>query len=239
MWRRRSRCRSRATTWWWICRAVHQCQIARHGRARPGHPRLLCSTKKDVDARHKAGHDGQTTCANIRRSCAYRLIVVPGRSRSGRTRNLEIPGSRYARPGMTVSGGMPHHPPLPRIPHQRDGRKTGHQQHGDVRATCRVLPPALLPLGIGLALKIGLAAAPGRICGLGGRIGLEKEAEEAVALDATVRDEDIGRGRGFARYEAALRLIAQHRDELGAIVGLAAQRRAPCRRWRTRRRRGS
>jgi hypothetical protein len=28
----------------------------RHGRARPGHPRLGV-VKKDVDARHKAGHD--------------------------------------------------------------------------------------------------------------------------------------------------------------------------------------
>jgi 23S rRNA pseudouridine2605 synthase len=32
--------------------------INRHGRACPGHPRLLCRTVyKDVDARHKAGHD--------------------------------------------------------------------------------------------------------------------------------------------------------------------------------------
>jgi hypothetical protein len=30
--------------------------IHRHGRARPGHPRLSLS-KQDVDARHKAGHD--------------------------------------------------------------------------------------------------------------------------------------------------------------------------------------
>jgi hypothetical protein len=30
------------------------------------------------------------------------IAVVPGRERSERTRNLEIPGSRYARPGMTV-----------------------------------------------------------------------------------------------------------------------------------------
>jgi hypothetical protein len=29
----------------------------RHGRACPGHPRLASATKKDVDARHKAGHD--------------------------------------------------------------------------------------------------------------------------------------------------------------------------------------
>jgi hypothetical protein len=38
---------------------------------------FLCSTKKDVDARHKAGHDGQTTCANIRRSRAYRTSAMP------------------------------------------------------------------------------------------------------------------------------------------------------------------
>src|SRR6516165_1854758 len=31
--------------------------LRRHGRAWPGHPRLACGTK-DVDARHKAGHDG-------------------------------------------------------------------------------------------------------------------------------------------------------------------------------------
>jgi hypothetical protein len=30
----------------------------RHGRACPGHPRLASISKKDVDARHKAGHDG-------------------------------------------------------------------------------------------------------------------------------------------------------------------------------------
>jgi hypothetical protein len=29
----------------------------RHGRACPGHPRL--ERRKDVDARHKAGHDGR------------------------------------------------------------------------------------------------------------------------------------------------------------------------------------
>src|SRR5882724_6234325 len=33
--------------------------VFRHGRARPGHPRLPSrQEKKDVDARHKAGHDG-------------------------------------------------------------------------------------------------------------------------------------------------------------------------------------
>src|SRR5581483_12218741 len=35
--------------------------VVRHGRACPGHPRLkllLPHTKKGMDARHKAGHDG-------------------------------------------------------------------------------------------------------------------------------------------------------------------------------------
>ena len=32
-------------------------------------------------------------------------IVIPGREQSERTRNLKIPGSRFARPGMTVIVG--------------------------------------------------------------------------------------------------------------------------------------
>jgi hypothetical protein len=31
--------------------------LVRHGRARPGHPRLPCCCGKDVDARDKPGHD--------------------------------------------------------------------------------------------------------------------------------------------------------------------------------------
>jgi hypothetical protein len=31
--------------------------LGRHGRARPGHPRLCRRRKQDVDARRKAGHD--------------------------------------------------------------------------------------------------------------------------------------------------------------------------------------
>jgi hypothetical protein len=38
----------------------------RHGRACPGHPRLYRREKKDLDARHKAGHDDKIT---------YRLIA--------------------------------------------------------------------------------------------------------------------------------------------------------------------
>jgi hypothetical protein len=38
--------------------------ITRHGRARPGHPRLsLLLRNEDVDARHKAGHDELWGCA--------------------------------------------------------------------------------------------------------------------------------------------------------------------------------
>jgi hypothetical protein len=33
--------------------------LSRHGRACPGHPRLDPRAKEDVDARHKAGHDGK------------------------------------------------------------------------------------------------------------------------------------------------------------------------------------
>src|SRR5256886_13314951 len=85
-------------------------------------------------------------------------------------------------------------------------------------AVCRVLSPALL------RLIIVLAAAPARIAGLGERlgVGLEKGAEAVVAPEVLVRNQDID--RGLARHEAALGLIAQHRDELGSVVGLAAQR---------------
>src|ERR1700676_1531176 len=47
---------------------------------------------KDVDARHKAGHDENNSVRLLRSP------VIPGRSRSERTRNLEIPGSRYRAP---------------------------------------------------------------------------------------------------------------------------------------------
>jgi hypothetical protein len=37
----------------------------RHGRARPGHPRLdSLRGRKDVDARDKRGHDGETPDGN-------------------------------------------------------------------------------------------------------------------------------------------------------------------------------
>src|SRR6476646_1177225 len=46
---------------------------------------------------------------------------------------------------------------------------------------------------------------------------------EAVVIPAIVARND-GIGRSLARYESTLGLIAQHRDELGAVVGLGAQR---------------
>jgi hypothetical protein len=64
-----------------------------------------------------------------------------------------------------------------------------------------------------LLLPPALAAAPPRIARWGVPIALEKEAGAFVAPDIVAR---------LARHEAALGLVVQHRDELGAIVGLAA-----------------
>src|SRR5262249_42209331 len=77
-------------------------------------------------------------------------------------------------------------------------------------STCRVLPP---PERL-LHRTVVLAAAPTPIA--------EKWFVATVAPEGVARKEDIV--RTLARYEAALSLVAQHRDELGAIVGLAAQR---------------
>src|SRR5258705_13968653 len=82
-----------------------------------------------------------------------------------------------------------------------------------LRAACRVLLPAWLHL------IIVLAAAPTRIASLGIPIGLEKRP---VAPEVAARNGDISRRP--ARHKAALGLVVQHRDELGAMVGLAAQR---------------
>src|SRR5260221_1787407 len=85
-------------------------------------------------------------------------------------------------------------------------------------ATCGVLLPARLHL------TIVLAAARTRVDSLGFPIArvIEEAEESFVAPDVAVRNDDID--RGVARYEAALGLVVQHRDELAAIVGLAAQR---------------
>jgi len=84
------------------------------------------------------------------------------------------------------------------------------------RGVPRVLPPALLHR------LIVLAGARTPISRLGVPIGLEKETEAVVAPVGASRNADIDRRP--AHQEAALGLVVEHRDELGAIVGLAAQR---------------
>src|SRR5437764_295465 len=96
------------------------------------------------------------------------------------------------------------------------------------RPTCRALPPTLLHIVL----------AGERTGRLGVPIMLVKEAEAVVAA----RDGDIDRRPAHheaalglvsrngdidsrpAHQEAALGLVVEHRDELGTIVGLAAQR---------------
>src|SRR4051812_42793459 len=55
------------------CTATLPCAVAqplhRHGRVCPGHPRLDYG-REDVDARHKAGHDGGEVGANQTRACS-------------------------------------------------------------------------------------------------------------------------------------------------------------------------
>ena len=77
--------------------------------------------------------------------------------------------------------------------------------------TARALPPA------GWPLAIILAAARTSISRWRLRIALEKAEKIILARDGD-------RGCGFARDEAALRMIVQHRDELGTIVCFFAQR---------------
>jgi hypothetical protein len=62
-----------------------------------------------------------------------------------------------------------------------------------------------------------IGGAPTRIGRLGVPIALEKEAEAVVARNGNI-------DRRPAHQEAALGLVVEHRDELGAVVGLAAQR---------------
>src|SRR5258705_12011265 len=105
------------------------------------------------------------------------------------------------------------------------------EQPCGLRAACRVLPPSLLHR------LIVLAGARTCIARLGVPISLEKEAEAVVAPVVAARNGTIDRRP--ARHEAALGLVVQHRDELGAIIGLAAQRlvrdddrRSPACSWR-------
>src|SRR5215470_8057957 len=83
-------------------------------------------------------------------------------------------------------------------------------------AACRVLLPTQSHSAI------VLAARPAGIASLEAPIALKKESEAVVIPEVITRNE--GLGRRLARYEAALGLIAQHSDKLGAIVGLGAER---------------
>jgi hypothetical protein len=79
-----------------------------------------------------------------------------------------------------------------------------------LRVACRGLPPALLHRLIELAgARIGRSGVP---------FALEKKPSLFSSCRSGVID------RRPAHQEAALGLVVEHRDELGAIVGLAAQR---------------
>src|SRR6516225_533312 len=84
------------------------------------------------------------------------------------------------------------------------------------RAARRILPPALLHRLIVLA---GAWTPIGR---LGVPIALGKKAEAVVAPVVATRNGEID--RRLTIQKAALGLVVEHGDELGAIVGLAAQR---------------
>src|SRR2546421_5925214 len=79
-----------------------------------------------------------------------------------------------------------------------------------LRARAALRAPAALGVPVAL-IRIPRLRAPA---------ALGKPSEAVVAVG--VRNEHVG-GR-LARDEPALRLVAQHRDELGAVVGLGAQR---------------
>src|SRR5207247_6971634 len=81
---------------------------------------------------------------------------------------------------------------------------------------CRALSPAPWRITV-------RAAGRAQSARLGVPIGRrrEKSPEAAAAPEVVVRNDEIGRRP--ACNEATLRLVAQDRDELGAIVGLAAQ----------------
>jgi hypothetical protein len=49
--------------------------LFRHGRACPGHPRLVAWLGQDVDARHKAGHDEAPAATSRER--AFRTSARP------------------------------------------------------------------------------------------------------------------------------------------------------------------
>ena len=90
---------------------------------------------------------------------------------------------------------------------------------------------------------IVLAGARARIGRLGVPIALEKETEAVVTPVVAARNGDIDRrpalhalglvsrngdvDRRPAHQEAALGLVVEHRDELGAVVGLAGSATRP------------
>ena len=89
---------------------------------------------------------------------------------------------------------------------------------GQQSARCRfLLPPTLL--------RLIVAAAPPWLlpyCGVLGP-GASKKLKKPPSFQDLLLS--VGeRNRRPSRYEAALRLVAEHRNKLGAIVGLAAQR---------------
>src|ERR1700732_1761446 len=86
----------------------------------------------------------------------------------------------------------------------------------------RIVLAAAEPTRIARFARLGIQITLENIIGLGTRIALKKEPEAVVAPVVLARNGDIGRRP--ARHKAALGLVVQHRDELGAIVGLAAQR---------------
>ena len=105
--------------------------------------------------------------------------------------------------------------PAPHFIGRRAGIRFKELPTDGPRAACRMLPQAPLHRVIVLSAAPTLAAGPGVP-------GLEKRPRVFVAPVVAAVNGDIIRRQ--ARHEAALRLVVQHRDELGAIVGLAAQR---------------
>lgn len=76
---------------------------------------------------------------------------------------------------------------------------------------------ALPRVSLTLAIK---AIAPARIFSHRLRPAPEQKPEE-TAVVSVIFDRILG--RGLARDEAALRLVAQHHDEFGAVIGFAAE----------------
>src|SRR5512133_3828905 len=96
------------------------------------------------------------------------------------------------------------------------------------RRNCRSIQrlPFLLParLHLGPAPLLHLRIVPPAVPTRNDGSSVHRPEQEAEAVVArNVRNIDIGR-RGPSSDKAALRLVVQHRDEFGAVIGLAAQR---------------